>query len=49
MSWRIGVSTGVCIERPILGVLGAIAASGAFALGASTIDRLVFPSTLLLG
>ncbi len=36
MIWRIGVATGVCPERPILGVLDAIEASGLRGLEFST-------------
>ena len=36
MSWRIGVCTGVCTERPILGILDAIDASGVRGLEFST-------------
>lgn len=39
MTWRIGVSSGACIERPILDMLPAISASGAVAIEVGTPPR----------
>ena len=39
MSWRLGISSGACTERPILQVLPAIVASGAAGIEIGTPPR----------